>query len=195
MLMKFTPSARKAGAVDQAGALARPGMIGDEDEIRAEKLVRIARKRLSDAVGEESDARNRSDGDDERHREHAQLARARQSREHAQRLLHDTILPAARRTTRPQRAASVSSCVTMTSVVPYSRFISKRSRITSAPDSASRLPVGSSARSSWAHDEARERDALLLAAREVPRIVVQPLAQSHPRQDAAGELIRLRLIG
>ena len=33
----------------------------------------------------------------------------------------------------------------ITSVVPYSRFISNSSRITSAPESASRLPVGSSA--------------------------------------------------
>ena len=41
-----------------------------------------------------------------------------------------------------------SSCVTSTSVVPRSRFISKSSSITCSPVAESRLPVGSSAKSS-----------------------------------------------
>jgi hypothetical protein len=45
--------------------------------------------------------------------------------------------------------ARLSSCVTSTSVVPYSRFISKSSEITLPPESASRLPVGSSASSTF----------------------------------------------
>ena len=56
--------------------------------------------------------------------------------------------PAAIAMRRSQRAASASSCVTRTSVVPWSRFIWKRSSITCAPVAESRLPVGSSAKRS-----------------------------------------------
>ena len=89
--------------------------------------------------------------------------------------------PRARRAAhdRSQRAASSGSCVTTTSAVPASRLSSNRSASTVAPVSASRLPVGSSAkRSARAADEgAGERDALLLAARELRRVVVGAVAQ------------------
>ena len=48
-----------------------------------------------------------------------------------------------------QRCARCSSCVTMTSVVPKLRFSSNINSITLSPDSVSRLPVGSSASSSF----------------------------------------------
>ncbi len=76
---------------------------------------------------------------------------------------------------RAQRCGELSSCVTMTSVVPASRFMLE-DQLDDArrPNRASRLPVGSSASSSFGlHDEgARQRDALLLAAGKMLRIVV-----------------------
>src|SRR6185503_14623728 len=100
------------------------------------------------AVGEEADARHAGHGDHQRRRQHPELAGAPVAREHAPSRAH-AILLATRRTTRAQRAANASSCVISTSVVPYSRFSSNSRSITAAPDAASRLPVGSSARSSF----------------------------------------------
>ena len=56
--------------------------------------------------------------------------------------------------------------------------------MTSPPLAESRLPVGSSARSTSGlpGDRAGHRHALLLAARELRRVVVQPVQQAHPLQ-------------
>ena len=61
--------AHRLGALEVAsrqliGDLPLPGMVRDQDQVGAEELVRIARKALSDAVGEEGNTRNR------RHRNH-----------------------------------------------------------------------------------------------------------------------------
>src|SRR5205823_13365839 len=105
-------------------------------------------ERLPDAVGEEADAGDARDRDDDREREHAQLTGAPVAHEHAQGELHP-MRPATRRIWREQRLAMASSCVTRTSVVPRSVFSSNMSCMTPAPVAASRLPVGSSAKSSF----------------------------------------------
>ena len=86
--------------------------------------------------------------------------------------------------TRRARPASSGSWVTRTSVVPCSRFSSPRRATTFGPFAASRLPVGSSAKRILGPvDEGpRHRHALLLAARELRRVVVPAVAQSHPRE-------------
>jgi len=56
----------------------------------------------------------------------------------------------------------------------------------------SRLPVGSSARiSSGSLTSARDRDALLLAARQLVRLVVGPLAEAHRAQQLERLLVAL----
>ena len=138
-----------AGGAQLPQHFVAPRMVGGEDEIRAEQLVRVALERLADAVGEKADARHTGHRDDERRGEHAELARAPVPAQHAPRGFQGAILPATRRIARAQRAASASSCVTRTSVVPDSRLSPKSRSITPAPDWASRLPVGSSARRSF----------------------------------------------
>ena len=73
--------------------------------------------------------------------------------------------------------------------------------MTPAPDSESRLPVGSSARSSvgLTHDRAGDGDPLALAAGQLVRVVVQPVAQADtfqgdrgPAAALAGEACRCR---
>src|SRR5919108_5312485 len=120
-------------------------MVGDQDDVGAEELVRVALEALAYAIGEEADARHRGDRDDERRGEDAELARAPVAAQHAPGARH-AMRPPTRRTLRLQREASASSCVTSTSVVPCSRLSSNSSSIICAPDAASRLPVGSSAR-------------------------------------------------
>src|SRR5205085_9331849 len=126
------------GVAQLGGDLRAPGMIRGEHEIGPEQLVRIALERVAHTVGEETDARHAGHRDDERGGEHAELARAPVAPEHAPRRSHAAILPATRRTTRPQRAARASSCVTRMRVVPYSRFNSNSNEITAEPDWASR---------------------------------------------------------
>src|SRR5207302_2236164 len=138
----------QAPARDLFGYRGFPRMIRLQHQIGAEQLVRVAQERLTHAIAEERDARDARHRDHQGGGEHAQLAGAPVARQHAQGLTHATIRPAASRTMRLQRPARLSSCVTMTSVVPYSWFMSKSRRITPAPESASRLPVGSSARRS-----------------------------------------------
>ena len=79
------------------------------------------------------------------------------------------------------------------SVVPASRFSSNISSITRLAggevEAAGRL-VGQQHRGP--HDEgARQRDALLLAARQHARIVAQPLAQADPLQHLGGQRARV----
>src|SRR5436853_5647934 len=102
-------------------------MVRRQDQVGPEQLMRVAFERLADAVGEEADARHARHRDDERRGEDAKLTRAPVPAQHAPRRIsaYDPILPATRRTMRAQRAASASSCVTRTSVVPYSRLSPK----------------------------------------------------------------------
>ena len=97
-------------------------------------------------------------------------------------------------TTRPSRsdswtsarAASAASCVTSTSVVPRRACTSNSRSMTCWPLVESRLPVGSSAMiTAGSFDERpRHRDALLLAAGELRRIVVAAPGQARLRRAA-----------
>src|SRR5262249_62375431 len=62
-----------------------PGMVGNEREVSAEQLMRIAHERLPDAVGEERDARDACDGDHQGERENAQFSGPPIATEHAER--------------------------------------------------------------------------------------------------------------
>src|SRR5439155_29986 len=126
------PGELQALARDLLGHLGFPRMIGLQRQVGAEQLMRIAQERLAHAVAEKRDARDARHRDHQGRGEHAQLAGAPVAPQHAQGLAHATMRPAASRSMRPQRPARLSSCVTMTSVVPYSRFRSKSRRITPA---------------------------------------------------------------
>jgi hypothetical protein len=71
--------------------------------------------------------------------------------------------------------------------VPFAALRSKSSSITRAPVAVSRFPVGSSAnRTAGPRDEgARDGDALLLAARELPRVVAEPRREAHVAEHGA----------
>ena len=90
--------------------------------------------------------------------------------------------------TRSQRCASAVSWVTSTRVVPCWRWPRNSSSMISPPVASSRLPVGSSATTmaGFRRDRARQRDALLLAARQFGRIVAQPAAEADGDQLALG---------
>ena len=92
-------------------------------------------------------------------------------------------------TTREANAAMSGSWVTRTTVIP-ARQSSWKSAITSTLVRESRLPVGSSARMTFGlvDERARDRHALLLAARELVRVVVR----RSPRPDALERLRRPR---
>ncbi len=92
--------------------------------------------------------------------------------------------PLSRCSVRFARSAACGSCVTITIVLPCSRLsVCSRSRI-SSPALRSRSPVGSSQSSSVGigDDGARDADALLLTAGELPRIVPRALGQAHDLQ-------------
>ncbi len=65
-----------------------PRLVGHQDQVRAEELVRIAHQRLAHAVGEERDAGHARHRDGEGDGEHAQLARAPVAHEHPPGLPH-----------------------------------------------------------------------------------------------------------
>ena len=81
---------------------------------------------------------------------------------------------------RGQRAARRGSWVTSMMVWPR-RCSSPKSRMISSPVALSRLPVGSSARSSdgLAHQRAGDGHALPLAAGELVRLVVHAVREPH----------------
>ena len=103
--------------------------------------------------------------------------------------------PFSRWIVRRARSAACGSCVTMTMVLPWSRLSDcSRSRI-SSPALRSRSPVGSSHSSSVGigDDGARDADALLLAARQLTRIVLGAIRQPDDLQRDARALLPLRL--
>ena len=85
---------------------------------------------------------------------------------------------------RRANAAISASCVTISTVMPRSRFSAASSSMISRLRCVSRLPVGSSASSTVGrgHDRARDRHALLLAAREFARRVVAPAVEADRGQ-------------
>ena len=92
--------------------------------------------------------------------------------------------PLSRWTSRCARAAAFGSCVTMTIVLPNSLL--SRSRRTRISSPALRVEV---ARRLVGHEErrvgrdgARDGDALLLPARELPRVVVHPVGEADDRR-------------
>ena len=95
-------------------------------------------------------------------------------------------LPLSRCSVRRAYSAAFGSCVTMTIVLPCSRLsICSRPRISSAV-SRSRSPVGSSQIRSVGSETMRagDRDALLLAARELPGLVPRAVARARPASSA-----------
>ena len=85
------------------------------------------------------------------------------------------------------------SCVTSTMVMP-ARPSSWKSAMTSTLVCESRLPVGSSARMQLrlVDERARDRDALLLPARELVGVVLEPLAEADALERRARALRRSR---
>ncbi len=90
----------------------------------------------------------------------------------------------------PPRAAIAGSCVTMTIVRFCCRFKAERISRISRPVPWSRFPVGSSAsRSSGPEDQCPcNRRALHLPARQLPRLVLQPVRQPDHLQQLRGDL-------
>ena len=95
--------------------------------------------------------------------------------------------PFSRCSVRLARSAACGSCVTITIVLPCSRLsVCSSSRI-SSPALRSRSPVGSSQSSSVGigDDRAGDADALLLAARQLTRIVLGAIGEAdHLQRDA-----------
>ena len=103
--------------------------------------------------------------------------------------------PLSRWIVRCARSAACGSCVTMTIVLPWSRLSDcSRSRI-SSPALRSRSPVGSSHSSSVGigDDGAGDADALLLAARQLARVVLGAFGEPDDLQRDARPLSPLRL--
>jgi hypothetical protein len=119
----------------------------------------------------------------------------RHRREHAlggglAQLLDDR--PSARKTTRSVQLAAPGSWVTMTTVWPWLSTTRRRKPSTSAPDVESRLPVGSSAKTtSGRPTRPGARDPLLLAAGQLARPVPEPVAQA----DGVDHLVEPRRVG
>ena len=102
--------------------------------------------------------------------------------------------PSSSRSTRSQAAASRGLCVAMTDVRPRSRCMS-RSRSCSDLGGVLVEVAGRLVREQQRgfHDQrARDRDALLLAARQHPRPMLEPLAEPDPRQQARRARLPLR---
>ena len=57
-------------------------MVGQQQQVAAEQLVRLARQRPREAIGEEADAGQAGDGDHQRQPEQAQLAGAEIALQH-----------------------------------------------------------------------------------------------------------------
>jgi hypothetical protein len=123
-------------------------------QVGAQQRARLIANGVLQVLGERVDGHQRPDPD--RHRGHERAEPAGLSAGLAPRHVEDeaepahpvseTTLPSARRMTRRARFASSGSWVTRTSVVWSARFISAMRSITVAPVAASRLPVGSSAK-------------------------------------------------
>ena len=94
--------------------------------------------------------------------------------------MSSTIRPSARNTARSAYEAAIGSWVTITIVWPNSRTAVRMNERISAPVRESRLPVGSSAKmiSGSAGQGAGDGDALLLAAGELGRAVLEAVPQA-----------------
>ena len=95
--------------------------------------------------------------------------------------------------TRSAYAAATGSWVTITMVWPRPRVALRRKASSAAPARESRLPVGSSAKTSSGPGDQRpgDGDPLLLAAGELRRPVIEPVRQaelctSSPSQAGSG---------
>ena len=95
----------------------------------------------------------------------------------------DAMRPSTSSTMRSQRAARRGSWVTIRNAVPRSRLKRRISAKISSAEWVSRLPVGSSASTSGGDERQRagDRHALLLAAGELARRVVEPVAEPDRR--------------
>ena len=58
-------------------------MVGRQEKISAEQLVRLAVERLPHAIGEKTDRRQGGDGNDQSRRQQAQLAAKRIAAQHS----------------------------------------------------------------------------------------------------------------
>ncbi len=61
-----------------------PRMVGRQQQVAAEQLVRLARDGALDAIGEEADAGQRRHGQHQRDGQHGQFAGTQVARQHAQ---------------------------------------------------------------------------------------------------------------
>src|SRR3954469_20722550 len=123
-----------------------------DDQIRAEQTPGLVVDRARKAVAEGAYADESGNSERDRNREKKEPATAgaavapghfpNKGRGHAL----QTISPLRSRTVRSVNFATSPSCVTKTSAVPALRFSSSMTSITAALVSASRLPVGSSAK-------------------------------------------------
>src|SRR5450830_1913880 len=96
--------------------------------------------------------------------------------------------PSASSTTRSAYAAAVGSCVTMMIVRPSSRTDRRRKLSTSAPERESRLPVGSSAKTTSGLARP-DRDALLLTAGQLGGSVREACTEPEGRDERVVPLL------
>ena len=108
-----------------------------------------------------------------------------------------TMRPSPKRITRSAISAMPALWVISAVAVPSSRFTASMASSTSTPVALSSAPVGSSQSSSsrLLGDRARDRDALLLAARELRGEVVEALAEPDQAQRVLGRHRRSRDLG
>src|SRR5690606_21075922 len=119
-----------------------------QSQVSGKDLACLLIDGAADATRKEADGGQRRHGNEQCKQQNAQLPRlaVAREREHRQtKRLHATILPASSRIVLPQRRAMAGSCVTTTSVVCAA--LSNNSSMMRSPVAASRLPVGSSAKS------------------------------------------------
>jgi hypothetical protein len=128
-------------------------------------------------------ARERSDRDDDREHQHAELAGApfAHQRAHASASAFILSIPESICSTRPQRAATARSCVTSTSVVCDCELRSNSSAMMRSPVWVSRFPWARRRTAPRArHEGTRNRHALLLTARELARVMAGAVFEPHP---------------
>ena len=153
----------------------------DRDRIEHARLREAADELILEADAEATPCRT-SDGDADRHAEHRERRAQLRLAEIAERESNgvhethatdsETIAPSSIVTVRcAYFAARPASCVTMMTVLPSRSFRSLSSAMISRDVLLSRLPVGSSAssRCRLIGERARDRHALLLAARQLAR--------------------------
>ena len=166
---------------------------GLEAQVGCQHFTGLPLDRQADAAGEEPDRRQRGDRNEQREHEHGefagleipqQVAQCERERRHRQ-FNSGRRVRLSRRMMRSQRSASCLSCVTSTSVVCVDAVEAEQQvhdlLAGRSVEVAGRLVGEQDVR--FAHERARDGDALLLTARQLPRIVTDSLGETDATED------------